>query len=374
MAGAQYPHEKRRRECRRPEKTSRKNSPSRDLNHRHRSGQQTDRPNPARPRYESLAVMTTDAATLNRRVWRAACVTLLLSALAILPAQFLRHTPYPSALAQQQDDDVVRVNTDLVVLNATVLGKDGKFVSGLRRADFQILEDGKEQKLQTFSAAETPFAAAIVIDTSGSMDERLTLARSAAIQFLDGLRESDVAAVYNFDYKVEQLQDFSPGRDLPQKAFGLRARTTTALNDAVLRAADDLAARPEKRRAIVVLSDGGENASRESSDKALNHALAGGATIYAVNMSEEGPNRDIVGSSILQTFATKSGGQYIATPGGQKLRDAFDTILAELSHQYTLTYVPSNRERDGKWRAINLKLARPETTVRTRKGYRAPKG
>jgi Ca-activated chloride channel homolog len=269
---------------------------------------------------------------------------------------------------------VVRVNTDLVVLNATVLGKDGKFVSGLRRADFQILEDGKEQKLASFSAAETPFAAAIVIDTSGSMDARLTLARSAAIQFLDGLRESDVAAVYNFDYKVEQLQDFSPGRDLPPKAFGLRAKTTTALNDAVLRAADDLAVRPEKRRALVVLSDGGENASRASSDKALNHALAGGVTIYAVNMSEEGPTRDIVGSSILKTFATKSGGQYISTPGGQKLRDAFTAILEELSHQYTLSYVPSNRERDGKWRAIDLKLARPETTVRTRKGYRAPKG
>jgi Ca-activated chloride channel family protein len=278
------------------------------------------------------------------------------------------------SLAQQQDDDIVRVNTDLVVLNATVLGRDGKFVSGLRRGDFQVFEDGKEQKLANFGAEETPFAAAIVIDTSGSMDTRLTLARSAAIEFLDGLRESDVAAVYNFDYKVEQLQDFSPGRDLPPKAFGLRAKTTTALNDAVLRAADDLAKRPEKRKAIVVLSDGGENASHASSDKALNHALAGGVTIYAANMSEEGPSRDLIGSGILQNFAAKSGGQYIATPGGQKLRDAFASILEELSHQYTLTYVSSNRARDGKWRAIDLKLTRPETTVRTRKGYRAPKG
>src|SRR5712692_1892818 len=315
----------------------------------------------------------TDAANSNRPVWRTACITLVLSALAAFPSQG-RHTVSASAFAQQQDDDVVRVNTDLVVLNATVLGKDGKFVSGLRRGDFQILEDGKEQKLASFSAEETPFAAAIVIDTSGSMDARLTLARSAAIQFLDGLRETDVAAVYNFDYKVEQLQDFSPGRDLPARAFGLRAKTTTALNDAVLRAADDLVARSEKRRAVVVLSDGGENSSRASSDKALNHALAGGVTIYAVNMSEEGPGRDLVGSSILKNLAAKSGGQYLSTPGGLKLRDAFDEILEELSHQYTLSYVPSNRERDGKWRAIDLKLARPETTVRTRKGYRAPKG
>ena len=323
------------------------------------------------------------AATLNSVVPAAVFFTLLLLVTTGLQAALVRPgrtsslcklKPLSLSSVQQQDDDVVRVNTDLVVLNATVLGRDGKFVSGLRRGDFRILEDGKEQKLASFSAEETPFAAAIVIDTSGSMDARLTLARSAAIQFLNGLREADVAAVYNFDYKVEQLQDFSPGRDLPPKAFGLRAKTTTALNDAVLRAADDLTARPEKRRAIVVLSDGGENASRASSDKALNHALAGGATIYAVNMSEEGPTRDIVGSSILNNLAAKSGGQYISTPGGQKLRDAFAAILEELSHQYTLSYVPSNRERDGKWRAIDVKLTRPETTVRTRKGYRAPKG
>ena len=311
---------------------------------------------------------------LLRTLTPLAALFALLSLVVMGPALVPLGLTSPLQSPQQQDDDVVRVNTDLVVLNATVLGKDGKFVSGLRRGDFQVFEDGKEQRLASFGAEDTPFAVAIVIDTSGSMDTRLTLARSAAIQFLNGLREADVAAVYNFDFKVEQLQDFSPGRDLPPKAFALRAKTMTALNDAVLRAADDLAARAEKRHAIVVLSDGGENASRASSDKALNHALAGGATIYSVNMSEEGSGRDLVGSGILKNFAAKSGGQYISTPGGQKLRDALASILEELSHQYTLAYRPINRERDGKWRAIDVKLSRPETIVRTRKGYRAPKG
>src|SRR6202140_3627398 len=229
----------------------------------------------------------------------------------------------------QDQDDVVRVSTELVILNATVLDKDGKFVSGLHRADFQVFEDGQEQKLMTFTAEETPFAAAILLDTSGSMESRLTLGRSAAIRFLDGLRDEDVAAVYNFDSKVEQMQDFSPGRDLPARAFGLRTRTTTALNDAVLRAADDLAKRSEKRRAIVVLSDGGENYSRASSEKALDHVLLAGATIYAVNMSETGPGRDIAGSSILKNLADKSGGRYVASPGGQELRDSFAAIAEE---------------------------------------------
>src|ERR1700730_6480893 len=313
--------------------------------------------------------------------------TLLMTSVALLLVFASGRTLSPVAAAQpsslkvsslqdsfvQDQDDVVRVDTDLVVLNATVLDKDGKFVPGLKRKDFQIFEDGAEQKLTGFTAEETPFAAAILLDTSGSMETRLSLGRSAAIRFLDGLRDEDVAAVYNFDSKVEQMQDFSPGRDLPARAFGLHTRMMTALNDAVLRAADDLAKRSEKRRAIVLLSDGGENFSRASSDKALDHALQAGATIYTANMSDTGPGRDIVGSSILKNLAEKSGGRYIESPGGQELRESFAAIAEELGHQYTLVYRPINRARDGRWRAIQVKPGRADITIRTRKGYRAPK-
>ncbi|HZI50087.1 MAG TPA: VWA domain-containing protein, partial [Pyrinomonadaceae bacterium] len=134
-----------------------------------------------------------------------------------------------------EQDDVVRVSTDLVVVNVTVLDQNGKFVPGLKRSDFQIFEDGTPQRISTFSAEETPFAAAILLDTSGSMESRLTLGRSAAIRFLDGLRDEDVAAVYSFDSKVEQLSDFSPGRDLPERVYGLKSKTMTALNDAIVR-------------------------------------------------------------------------------------------------------------------------------------------
>jgi Ca-activated chloride channel family protein len=307
-------------------------------------------------------------------------LTLFLFGLAIVSGQLAPRSSgahprsFKNAAAQDQDDDVVRVTTDLVVLNVTVLDKDGKFVPGLKRTDFQIIEDGVEQKVGGFTAEETPFAAAILLDISGSMETRLTLGRSAAIRFLEGLREEDVAAVYSFDNRVEQMQDFVPGRDLPARAYGLRTKMLTALNDAVLQAADDLGKRSEKRRAIVVLSDGGENSSRASSGKALDHALQAGATIYAVNMSETGPKRDFVGESILKNLAEKSGGLYVASPGGQQLRDSFAAIAEELGHQYTLVYRPLNRARDGKWRAVQIKLDRPNVTVRTRKGYRAPKG
>src|SRR6267378_8248963 len=129
------------------------------------------------------------------------------AALMVLGAVLAGQLFSESVLAQDQDDDVVRVNAELVVVNATVLDKDGKFIPGLKRTDFQIFEDGTEQKVASFTAEETPFAAAILLDTSGSMETRLTLGRSAAIRFLDGLRDEDVAAVYTFDTKIEQWRD-----------------------------------------------------------------------------------------------------------------------------------------------------------------------
>jgi VWFA-related protein len=297
----------------------------------------------------------------------------LLLALCVLLLPF-----HATAQQSQDDDDVVRINSDLVVMNVTVVDAQGKYVHGLRRADFKILEDGKEQPadiISTFSVEETPFAAAVLLDTSGSMESRMSLARSAAIRFLDGLRPDDVAAVYKFDAEIERIQDFSPSRDLAPLAYGLRANGQTALYDAMTRAAHDLNERPEKRRAIVVLSDGMDTRSSASIEKALNQALAAQATIYTVDMSAGiGPNPGGQQNvAVLKNFAAKSGGRFISTPGGQALREAFAGIAEELSNQYTIGYRPTNRVRDGKWRALEVKLSRPELTARTRKGYRAPK-
>jgi Ca-activated chloride channel family protein len=285
--------------------------------------------------------------------------------------------PHTFAHAQEsEDDDVVRVNTDLVVVNVTVADSDGKYVRGLRRADFKLTEDGHEQKIYSFGAEETPFAAAVLLDFSGSMEKRVSLARSAAIRFLDGLREEDVAAVYKFDSEIEQLQDYSPSRDLAPLAFGARAKGMTVLNDAILRAAKDLSLRPEKRRAIIVLSDGYDTRSSASMEKALAAAFNAGVTIYTVDMSAPETSSPVAraqSAAALRNFANKSGGRYISTPGGQAMREAFNSILEELGNQYTLAYQPSNRARDGKWREIDVKLSRTELTARTRKGYRAPK-
>jgi VWFA-related protein len=293
-------------------------------------------------------------------------VLLTLSAFIIVPS------------SRAQDDDVVRVDTDLVVLNVTVLDKEGKYVPGLKLPDFKVFEEGREvpiKLISSFGAHESPFASVILLDTSGSMESRMTLGRSAAIRFLDGLRAEDVAAVYNFDYKIEQVQDFSSARDLAPMAFGLRAKGMTALYDAIIRAAETLGTRQEARKAIVILSDGIDTQSRASSGKALDAALAVSANIYAVDMSatEGASTRSQQSALMLKSFAEKTGGRFIATPGGPALRDAFASIAQELGHQYTIAFRPANQAHDGRWRSLEVKLSRPELTVRTRKGYRAPK-
>ena len=278
-----------------------------------------------------------------------------------------------------QDDDVIRTNTELVVLNITVTDKAGQYVKGLKASDFKVYEDGVEVKpnmIASFSLQESPYAAVVLLDSSGSMEARFSLARSAAIRFLDGLRPEDVAAVYRFDSKVERVQEFSGGRDLAPTAYAIRAKGMTTLNDAIVEASKTLADRTEVRKAIVVLSDGMDTFSKASGDKAVETALAVGASIYAVDMSslEVGGTSGRQSALSLKGFAEKTGGRFITTPGGPELRDAFTGIADELGHQYTISYRPANTKRDGKWRTLEVKLvSRDDLTVRTRKGYRAPK-
>jgi VWFA-related protein len=246
--------------------------------------------------------------------------------------------------ATAQEDEVVRVDSSIVVLNAAITDRSGSSVSGLRENQFHVLEDGIEQPISLFEAEDAPFAAVILLDTSGSMEPRISLARSAAIKFLEGLRGEDLAAIYTFDSKVSLLQDFSTSRDISEKIFDIRANGMTALNDAIGDAVKRLASRTERRKAIVVLSDGEDTISKWSADKALRSALAGDITIYTIDMSgvETGPKQRAQDQGVLKNFAEKTGGSFIDASGGPAMREAFKKIVEELGNQYTIGYQPMN--------------------------------
>jgi Ca-activated chloride channel homolog len=276
----------------------------------------------------------------------------------------------------QEEPDVVKVDSSIVVMNATVRDAKNKPVSGLTQKDFKIFEDGVPQPIVLFEAQDSPFAAVILIDTSGSMSERISIARSAAINFLDGLRADDVAAIYRFDSKVDLVQEFSNSRDVADKIFDLKARGMTVLYDAIQMAAKELKTRTEQRKAVIVISDGADTMSGASADKTLKSALADGITIYTIDMSTLGENFAArrQNQGVLRNFAEKTGGVFISTEDGIALRDALKNIVNEMRNQYTIAFEPADSKRDGKWHDLELRIAKPDLVIRTRKGYHAPKG
>src|SRR6185436_15674236 len=196
-------------------------------------------------------------------------------------------------------------------------------------------------------AEEASFAAAILIDMSGSMDYKFGLARGGAASFVDHIRDNDQVAVYGFNNKVKLVQDFSDLRDISEYVWDAKAENDTRLYDCADEAITALEKRPEKRKAILVISDGWDTTSRKASfDSVMKKSLARGITIYSIDLVDDsvrmGSGSAVLGlrrgQNEMKEFASQTGGRYLHTPQGDKLEEAFKGIVDELRNQYTLTY------------------------------------
>lgn len=321
---------------------------------------------------------------------RLALLLLLAFIFALIPAAAQQQNPKQQQQEPKQQDpkqkpetppddqsDTIKVETNLVVINVTITDGNDRYVPGLRREDFNIFEDKTRQKIINFSYDEQPFAAVILLDTSLSMQNKMSLARAACANFVEGLRDGDTFAIYSFGgFKVKTLQDFTEVRDVPDSVWDLKADGETPLYDGIFKAAEALGKREERRRAIIVVSDGADTRSKATLDQTLRRTLDAQASIYAVDMTDNAvyktQPRDN-GAEVMKQLAAKTGGKFFPVAGGGKLRDAFTQTVEELRHQYTLTYESSNESFDGRWRAIEVKLAKPQYSVRARQGYYAQK-
>jgi Ca-activated chloride channel family protein len=276
----------------------------------------------------------------------------------------------------------LKLQSDLVVVSATVTDAAGHYVKGLRASDFSVLEDNTPQQIASISSEEAPFAAAILIDTSGSMEFKFGMVRGAAAAFLEHIGEDDQVAVYGFNDKVRQFQDFSNVRDLSDYVWDAKAEDDTRLFDCMETAIAALGKRPERRRAELVITDGCDNISGGTKDSVVKKALNEAVTLYTVDLVDD---EYLIGSGIgaetlrrgrvdMQELARQTGGRYIHNPQGDTLEGDFDGVVEELRNQYTLTYYSTNARHDGHWRGIALSVPRPGMSVRARRGYYAPKG
>jgi Ca-activated chloride channel homolog len=281
-----------------------------------------------------------------------------------------------------EQDDVVTLRADLVVVNVTVTDAAGQYARGLTAKDFALFDDDAPQTINSFSAEESPFAAAILIDMSGSMEYKFGQVRGAAAAFIDHIRDNDQVAVYGFNNKVRQVQDFTNLRDIADAIWDTRAEDRTRLYDCMDEALAALAARSEKRRAILLISDGWDNMSSKATfDSVMKRALAAGVVVYTIDLIDDntmtGSTQEALmlrhGRGELKEFAAQTGARYVHTPQGTDLEEAFTNIVDELRNQYTLTFYPTNKKHDGRWRKLAVTARGKALSVRARRGYYAPK-
>lgn len=312
-----------------------------------------------------------------------AAVSLVRPTLLALPqvAQTPQPPPTPAA-PPQEPSQVFRAGVELVSLTITVTDQTGHYATDLAEADFAVFEDGVRQDLSFFTRSTQPIALSLLMDTSASMEDRLTIAQEAAIGFVKRLRPEDIGQVVDFDSRVSIAQEFTADHTRLDRAIrGTSPGGSTSLHNAVYISLKELArvrARSQeevRRQAIVVLSDGEDTSSLVTFEEVLDLAKRSETAIYCIGLQP----RDVASlrgfreaEYVLRQFAQETGGRTFFPQRAEDLAGIYGQIADELSSQYILGYAPRNQRRDGAWRRLVVRVARPGLSARTKLGYYAP--
>ena len=279
----------------------------------------------------------------------------------------------------QDPPQTISVDVDLVDILFTVTDKKGKSIRNLKRENFKVYEDNRLQTISSFSSeGNLPLTIALLLDTSGSIRDRLRFAQEAANEFFQStlVRGKDRGMVLSFHSAVDVIQDFTDDPDkLAQSIRKMRAGGATALYDAIYLAAREKLTAQSGRRIIVVISDGDDTSSRLSMTEALEMAQRNDVVIYAIstNSSGLGGEKNRRGDDVLKKFADETGGKVFFPFKLENLSSSFSDITTELRFQYGLGYSPTNVVRDGSFRLIRIDADNKDYKIRARNGYYAPR-
>ena len=313
---------------------------------------------------------------------RKKCASTLLRLVALLfliaPPSFAWAQESSPSQSRPGDDYTISVNVNMVVLRATVQDHKGILVSGLGKDDFEVYEDGVLQQIKHFSHEDIPVTVGLVIDNSGSMRPKRADVIAAALAFARSSNPQDQMFVVNFNEKVSfGLPDNTPFTDqvaqLEVALSKIAANGETALYDAVATAVEHLKKGGRDKKVLIVVSDGGDNASKHKLTEIM--ALIGqpGATIYTIGIFDEQDGDRNPG--VLKRLAKDTGGEAFLPESLKDVAPICERIAHDIRNQYTIAYVPTNRNRDGRYRVIQVKAgasSRGRLLVRTRTGYFAP--
>jgi Ca-activated chloride channel family protein len=271
---------------------------------------------------------------------------------------------------------VMTVNVDLVNVYFTVANRSGRLITKLDAGHFAVYEDGQIQTVTHFSRETAPVAMVLLLDTSGSVRDKLGFEQSAATQFLRATLRPDVdsAAVITFDSDFELRQDFTQSQALLSAAVGrIVAGGGTRLYDALCFAMEQSLRGRSGRKVIVLLTDGDDQSSRHSPEDVIELARRYDVAIYSISVNRLGmiPHDNLHSDAVLEMLGSESGGRAFFPKQLSGLTGDFARICDELRAQYTLGYRSTNQKRDGTFRRIRIEAAGKYAT-RARSGYYAP--
>jgi len=269
----------------------------------------------------------------------------------------------------------LRVESSLVLVPVSVSDSMGRNVTGLEKENFRVFDNKVEQKIVQFAMDDEPVAVGFVFDTSGSMGNKLALSREAVREFVKTGNPEDEFCLVKFDSAPKLVVPLTrDAEEIENQLFFTQSRGTTALLDAVLLVLQELKKSSKNKKAVLVISDGGENNSRYSQSEVKNRLLESDALIYCIGVFGGGRSpEEAAGPWLLRQIAEETGGRLYPAEG---LASTAHAISLELRHRYLLAYSPNNLQRDGRYHRLEVKMITPRGLkplhAHWREGYFAP--
>lgn len=268
----------------------------------------------------------------------------------------------------QQVATVLRTEARLVQVSATIFDSHSHYVDGLKSDDFLITENGEPQKVKYFESNEDSLSCAILLDTTGSMEKALPRLKNAVLQLIEQLGPNDSIAIYSFAEQLVIQQDFTKDKAAAKRAvLRLRAGGQTALYDAISESSQEVGRAPGKK-AILVFTDGDDNASVLTARAAVSRARRNGFPLFTIAEGEATQSESL--RKVLADLSKSSGGETYQVKDPRDMEEVFHRISSELQHMYLLSYRPSIDAADGRWRKIGVAIKGSNTyRVRAKEGY-----
>jgi len=279
-------------------------------------------------------------------------------------------------------NQTIHMDVDLALINVTVTDPYNRLVTGLDPDNFRVYEDNIEQEVVTFSSEDVPISIGVIFDFSGSMANKVAKAREAAVQFFKTANPQDEFFLVSFNERAELTSSFTNSvEDLQSRMMLTIPRGRTALLDAIYLGLSQMRGARNAKRALLILSDGGDNHSRYNESDIKRLVREADTQLYAIGIFDPMGYRnrtpeELNGPSLLSEITEMTGGRVFAVERLEELPDIASKIGMELRNQYVLGYRPSNKVHDARWRKVKIKLRAPKglppLSVYSKTGYYAP--